>query len=216
MRASWVVAAVALAGCGSSVVLPGQGGGGTATTSTSSTPGCPAATPASGAACSPEGLTCHYDAQCGGADATCTKGAWWVEEYGLGCAAICPTTQPNAGDPCSTCCLPPSCDFPNAQGCPVTGTCPNGVWVLTEPPCVAPVDCQAHADWSSCAQDAACRWLTPGCAGTPPPLKDGCYPAAPCTGSADCAPGAACTKVDYDPCYMKGCDACSAQTTACL
>jgi hypothetical protein len=221
MSARWasaVALAAALGGCGARVDIATEGGGGTSSTSStaSSSAGCPAAQPASGAACSPEGLACHYDAQCGGADATCTKGAWWVQEYGLGCAAVCPTTAPNAGDPCSPCCLPPSCTFANAEGCAMVGTCPNDVWVLSEPTCPPSSPCAAHGDWTSCGQDPACRWLTPGCTGGPPMFEDGCYPAKPCFSDFDCGPYQSCKQITYDPCYMKGCNSCSAPSTLCL
>jgi hypothetical protein len=181
-------------------------------------PACPANKPDPGASCPAEGQQCHYDMQCSGAQATCTNGTWHVEEYGVGCAEMCPADVPADGSFCDVCCAPPSCEYPVKDCSPTRADCgQDGHWHVQPGDCQPPPPmsmCGFHGDEQECKSDPDCRWLTPGCMDPILPAA-GCFSLADCATDFDCG-GQHCKLAVYDPCYEKGCDACAAKAMLCL
>ena len=181
-------------------------------------PACPPGQPSSGEACSSEGQSCSYDYQCSGAHATCQGGAWWIDEYGVGCAAICPGEVPQEGAFCDVCCLPPACTY-EIPGCsPTEAHCrQDGSWQVGPGDCNPPPPmsfCGFHGAQGECQGDANCRWIVPGC--TVPTLPAaGCFAKDDCAGDFECG-GQQCAAASIDPCWDKGCNACAAKAMLCL
>jgi len=138
---------------------------------------------------------------------------------GDGCCPTdaCPVSLPKEGDPCDACFGPPSCSYPDMCGGSASATCdPSGTWHLSISDCPPPPadGCAIHGTEAECGTDPACRWLVPGC-GDPALPQAGCFASTDCTADS-CGPGLTCQKVVFDPCYMKGCNACSADAAVCL
>jgi hypothetical protein len=126
----------------------------------------------------------------------------------------CPALAPSAGEPCDALSLPLVCSYGFVCGEVSSASCVPGVgWQVTLAECPPPPSCAVHPE-SDCDADPACRWLVPGC-GDPPLPAAGCFPAADCAPDG-CAAGLLCKTVSYDPCHLKGCDACGAEARVCL
>jgi hypothetical protein len=182
-------------------------------------PTCPATAPSFGEPCGAEGAVCDYpDPSCSGAgaQATCKGGLWNVVYFGTGCAAACPVDPPVNGAPCNGCCED-VCSYLPIPGCaPVVATCEGDAWSMSGGGCAPPPPtCLQHGNPVACANDVSCRWLVPGCSPNALPFE-GCFAKTECTSDSECGPGQLCWKGDYDPCWNKACDTCSATTFVCL
>jgi hypothetical protein len=202
---------------------------------------CPDDPPQHGAYCSTIGQYCDYFS--GGLDfcddlyieATCSDTGWFVDEwYGMGeCnppPAECPIDIPVEGslceyDPDSWDGWPSYCWWESGSPCgpaEVDGACQadgNGemIWALNvNITCAAtPEECQ---DWDAeigCGTDDGCRWLAPSCDASGNNVEAGCYPSGDCTVDG-CGAWGTCTNVSYDPCHNAACQACAADTDACI
>jgi hypothetical protein len=176
---------------------------------------------ADGGYCAEVGQSCGESGECGGFETTCgedhTWSTTWYDELCCGGGGSCPDTLPLASDSCDPCSDSTSCSYPTDCGVAVASCSPDGSWLIEPGDCPPPPSsgCEQLLDEASCATSPECRWLVPGC-GTPQLPAAGCFP------SADCAPGSCgdpattCQTVIHDPCYNKGCDACSAPVSLCL
>lgn len=154
----------------------------------------------------------------GGCDVTYTCQGTWKKTADS--CAICPGDEPISGTSCPKQGL--VCEYPHQAGslCEDAATCANGTWSVRVLPCDQPfpTPCDAWATAASCAKDAACRWLEPGCNNDAQwQLPEaGCYPAKDCQSTADCEqPGQKCATVVVDPCAGKGCASCYDKVDVC-
>lgn len=189
-------------------------------------------TASDGDVCAVPGDSCGEGAgPCGGGfENTCGDDhRWHASDYGYGdccddscwneCSGweACPATAPAEGEGCYPYCPgTTSCSYPTTCGSMVATCGDDYAWHLIVPDCPPPpVDpCTQQGTESACV-DAGCRWLVPGC-GTPPLPEAGCYAPNDCV-PGDCAdPYSTCQQVVVDPCWNKGCDACSTTAFVCL
>src|SRR5262249_15545707 len=123
----------------------------------------------------------------------------------------CPKSLPTVGAPCKSPGETCPFDFPGTCAGHFVATCEAGGWQVSDesPPC-APA-C-AYPDATTCAADPACQWPRPRRAAEPT-WPAGCF--ATCGPDSVCPNGQVCTPIDVDPCWDKGCDACSMVAYAC-
>jgi hypothetical protein len=161
--------------------------------------------------CATAGEWC--DIACTNCVLQCGDDLHWKEEcFG------CPELAPAPGGACDPCVNVGACNYGIDTTCgmlAVTATCDatSQTWQFEGDTC--PADCFAIADEAACGGTSGCRWLTPGCSGTPLPAA-GCFPEADCAMDEDCPAERTCQTANYNPCYMQACDACGADAQVCL
>ena len=182
---------------------------------------CPQQPPGAGDACAVVGYVCAYgtDANiCGDGTtpvfALCEAGGWGIT---CGAEPPCPLDLPSANQACGA--EPRSCTYDNDCGIfviPKSATCdpeasPN--WVVPEVECPS---CQLYADPASCAADAACIWLEPGCDAQLEPISVGCRPNVDCSLTGCPAEDLICVQFSTDPCWDAACEECHAPFGVCV
>jgi hypothetical protein len=201
-------------------------------------PSCPENVPSQSDPCPEVGLSCHYEVnECEWADALCA-GSWSVQWGGLDCNPPAPNPPPPPScppampEPWSDCDYEPvygeyTCTYPS-NNCPgivnATATCTSGAdqtgyWLVDDPICNPPppsVLCAQYPSPASCASDAACQWLVPGCTDDKLPVPKGCHPKGHCGKDYVCPASKVCATASYDPCFDQTCMSCSADIIVCV
>ena len=191
---------------------------------------CPESLPADGDACSTIGMECEYygyQGECGEEStpvyAECTDSGW--VSYWTRCQPepVCPDTLPAAGTDCSGwdeaywCNYEVACDelAMVSMHCDFASDPP--LWVVDSGSPTCGLTCDVFADRESCATNAACQWLEPGCAGEDQiAITAGCFPVNDCLATGACGEQQICAELVYDPCFEQPCDACGATTYQCV
>ena len=137
---------------------------------------------------------------------------------GAGGSTAVPCESANGGEPCET--PGERCGWLDECGGILTECRLDHTWgqvAVDEPFCPGQspqYPCAQYGSMEACQADFGCRWLTPASCGNGPLVQTGCYRVADCT-PGSCPAGQTCTLVDYDPCYMAACAACSGSTKVC-
>ncbi|MDI1484541.1 hypothetical protein [Polyangium sp. y55x31] len=182
---------------------------------------CPDEAPVNGSACDVNYSGCQYlDPICGdlSIEASCNGSTWYVSNNN--CPLNCPATLPVAGTPCfGGCCSTGTCAYLDANGCPATMLCMDGVWVVNSESCTPSSAC-ATLDMSQCGSTEGCRWLEWMPLDKCGQLQEGgfpkgCYPVEDCASDADCN-GGTCTAVEVDPCPAGDCNTCADHAQICV
>lgn len=214
---------ITLAPLATAVLAPGCIGATITNPPPSDTP-CPSSMPAAGDAC-PAPQECDYGLDdCGiPVTASCVNNVWQTSGP-VACNPPppdpeCPVDLPALGGPCNWNWQSGfGCSYMVDIGCgpQIVSTMCNGTTTTVEYTTPTCGQCSTLTTESTCATDAACRWLTPGC-GMPALSMAGCFPVADCTDDTNCTTaGQTCQEISYNPCYNKACDACGAQAKVCL
>ncbi|MFT3767026.1 MAG: hypothetical protein QM820_16130 [Minicystis sp.] len=170
--------------------------------------------------CLVPGESCGDLGECGGQTTDCGDDHRWMttyyDDFCCGAPFGCPEQLPVAGQVCDPCTDASGCGFPADCGTVYADCGDDGFWhtyldgdcpMITDP-------CKMHFAEDECGADPTCRWLVPGCS-QPALPQAGCFAIDECT-PGGCGPFATCEQVEIDPCYKKGCDACSTGTSVCL
>lgn len=195
---------------------------------------CPAAQPSQGDPCFDVGLSCSWgDSACDEKWAECTSEGWQVS-YGS-CnppPPECPASEPELGSLCvfepeSAGGYPSWCSYSVETPCgpadKVVGCEPDAmtsemVWTLQEAPpsCeLPPSECHLYGEAGSCAADAGCQWLVPGCTDGADAIAEGCYPIDDCA-TTGCGDWGECVTGVHHPCIGSACQACAAEINVCM
>lgn len=185
---------------------------------------CPKSAPTFNSACPQAGLSCDYATETSCPyNFTCTGGRWTSDTPPCNPPPPpddCPDSPPAAGSACELGGkMSIECGYPVTPTCTERFSCSSGKWQRASAACDLPAmpACGATLDQKTCAAEAGCRWLQPGCASPPQTTlgQAGCFASTNCTSDGDCLAGRTCKTVVIDPCAGGNCDACGQEVKVC-